>query len=168
IQSKRLAELGSAIFSEVAQWKKEVQERGVDVIDLGIGSPDRPPSPKVMQVLAEAAMNPRMYGYPTSEGSLTFREAVARWYKHRFGVELDPEREIVTLMGSQDGLAHLALAVTDPGDTVMVPDPGYPIYSASLVLAGVKPYFLQLRAENDFLPNLEDIPEETARKAKFI
>lgn len=168
IQSKRLAELGSAIFSEMAQWKKEVQERGVDVIDLGIGSPDRPPSPKVMQVLAEAAMNPRMYGYPTSEGSHAFREAVARWYKHRFGVELDPEREIVTLMGSQDGLAHLALAVTDPGDTVLVPDPGYPIYSASLVLAGVKPYFLPLRAENDFLPKLEDIPEETARKAKFI
>ncbi|MCZ8516397.1 aminotransferase class I/II-fold pyridoxal phosphate-dependent enzyme [Paenibacillus filicis] len=167
-QSKRLAELGSAIFSEVAQWKREVSAQGVDVIDLGIGSPDRPPSPRVMQVLAEAVQNPKLYGYPTSEGSLAFRQAVARWYKHRFGVELNAEDEIVTLMGSQDGLAHLAMAITDPGDTVLVPDPGYPIYSASLVLAGVKPYYMPLRAENDFLPRLEDIPELVAREARFI
>ncbi|MCZ8519372.1 MULTISPECIES: aminotransferase class I/II-fold pyridoxal phosphate-dependent enzyme [Paenibacillus] len=167
-QSKRLAELGSAIFSEVAQWKKEVQEQGVDVIDLGIGSPDRGPSERVRAALAAAVNDPGQYGYPTSEGSLPFREAVAKWYRHRFGVELDSEREVVTLMGSQDGLAHLAMAVTDPGDTVMVPDPGYPIYAASLVLAGVEPYFLPLRAENGFLPNFGDIPEETARRAKFI
>ncbi|AEI45302.1 aminotransferase class I/II-fold pyridoxal phosphate-dependent enzyme [Paenibacillus mucilaginosus] len=167
-QSKRLAELGSAIFSEVAQWKREVQAGGVDVIDLGIGSPDRGPSDRVRAALAEAVSDPGQYGYPTSEGSLLFRQTVAKWYRHRFGVELDPEREVVTLMGSQDGLAHLAMAVTDPGDTVMVPDPGYPIYAASLVLAGVEPYFLPLRAENGFLPQLGEIPEETARRAKFI
>ncbi|WP_010496982.1 aminotransferase class I/II-fold pyridoxal phosphate-dependent enzyme [Paenibacillus elgii] len=167
-ESKRLAELGSAIFSEMAAWKKEVTARGVDVIDLGIGSPDRAPSARVMEALTRAVNDPGMYGYPTSEGSAQFRQTVARWYAHRFGVALDPEEEIVTLMGSQDGLAHLAMAVTDPGDTVMVPDPGYPIYSASLVLAGVQPYYMPLRADNGFLPKLEDIPEEVARQAKFM
>ncbi|TVY07687.1 LL-diaminopimelate aminotransferase [Paenibacillus cremeus] len=168
LRSNRLAELGSAIFSEMAAWKKEVMDRGVDVIDLGIGSPDRPPSARVIQALQEAVADPSVYGYPTSEGSLPFRQTVAKWYKHRFGVELNPETEIVTLMGSQDGLAHLALSVTDPGDIVMVPDPGYPIYSASLVIAGVTPYFLPLREENDFLPDLEQIPHEVASKAKFM
>ncbi|MCM3268234.1 aminotransferase class I/II-fold pyridoxal phosphate-dependent enzyme [Paenibacillus elgii] len=167
-ESKRLAELGSAIFSEMAAWKREVTARGVDVIDLGIGSPDRAPSARVMEALTRAVNDPGMYGYPTSEGSAQFRQTVARWYAHRFGVTLDPEEEIVTLMGSQDGLAHLAMAVTDPGDTVMVPDPGYPIYSASLVLAGVQPYYMPLRADNGFLPKLEDIPEEVARQAKFM
>ncbi|KEQ23675.1 aminotransferase class I/II-fold pyridoxal phosphate-dependent enzyme [Paenibacillus tyrfis] len=167
-ESKRLAELGSAIFSEMAAWKKEVMARGVDVIDLGIGSPDRAPSARVMEALTRAVNDPGLYGYPTSEGSAQFRQTVARWYAHRFGVTLDPENEIVTLMGSQDGLAHLAMAVTDPGDVVMVPDPGYPIYSASLVLAGVQPYYMPLRADNDFLPKLEDIPKEVARQAKFM
>lgn len=166
--SKRLAELGSAIFSEVGEWKREAEARGVDVIDLGIGSPDKPPSPRVMAVLAEAVADPSAYGYPTSEGSLRFRQTVARWYAHRFGVSLDPQREIVTLMGSQDGLAHLAMAVADPGDTALVPDPGYPIYAASLVLAGVTPAFVPLRAENGFLPRLDEIPERTAKEAKFI
>ncbi|GAA4837180.1 aminotransferase class I/II-fold pyridoxal phosphate-dependent enzyme [Paenibacillus vulneris] len=167
-QSKRLSHLGSAIFSEMAQWKQEVMSRGTDVIDLGIGSPDRPPSERVIQAMEQAVRKPEVYGYPTSEGSPAFRQAVARWYQHRFQVSLNPETEIVALMGSQDGLSHLAMAVADPGDLAMVPDPGYPIYSASLVLAGVEPYFLPLREENGFLPKLEEIPEEVARKAKFI
>lgn len=167
-QSKRLSQLGSAIFSEMAQWKEEVRANGLDVIDLGIGSPDRPPSERVIKAMEQAVRKPEVYGYPTSEGSPAFRQAVARWYKHRFQVDLDPETEIVALMGSQDGLAHLAMAVADPGDVAMVPDPGYPIYSASLVLAGVEPYALPLREENDFLPKLQDIPEEAAQKAKFI
>ncbi|MCS7460819.1 LL-diaminopimelate aminotransferase [Paenibacillus doosanensis] len=167
-QSKRLSRLGSAIFSEMAQWKEEVKRSGMDVIDLGIGSPDRPPSEKVIRALEQAVRKPEVYGYPTSEGSPAFRGAVARWYKYRFGVALDPDTEIVTLMGSQDGLAHLAMAVADPGDLAMVPDPGYPIYSASLVLAGVEPYLLPLREENGFLPRLDEIPEEAARRAKFI
>ena len=168
LESSRLSRMGSAIFSEVAEWKREVAARGMDVIDLGIGSPDRPPSPAVMRALEEAVRDPSMYGYPSSEGSLAFRETVARWYKHRFGIGLDPEQEIVTLMGSQDGLAHLAMAITDPGDEALVPDPGYPIYAASLVLAGVEPVLMPLRSENGFLPVLADIPEETARRAKFM
>lgn len=168
IGSSRLQLLGSAIFSEVAGWKREAAAKGLDIIDLGIGSPDRPPSARVMEALAKAASNPGNYGYPTSEGSLVFRSAVSRWYDYRFGVRLDPETEVTTLMGSQDGLAHLAMAVADPGDVAIVPDPGYPIYSASLVLAGVTPYLLPLRADNGFLPRLNEIPEETAARAKFI
>jgi LL-diaminopimelate aminotransferase len=166
--SKRLNQLGSAIFTEVAEWKDQVRKQGVDVIDLGIGSPDQPPSPKVVEALVNAVNNPANYGYPSSEGSVPFRQTVARWYKHRFSVELDPNHEILALMGSQDGLAHLAMALADPGDIALVPDPGYPIYSASLVLAGVSPYTVPLRKENNFLPNLDEIPLEVAEKAKFI
>lgn len=166
--SSRLQRLGSAIFAEVAEWKREAAAAGRDMIDLGIGSPDRPPSERVMATLEGAVRNPANYGYPTSEGTPAFRAAVARWYDYRFGVKLDPETEVTTLMGSQDGLAHLAMAVADPGDTAIVPDPGYPIYAASLVLAGVVPHLLPLREENGFLPRLRDIPEETAAAAKFI
>lgn len=168
VPSSRLNRLGSAVFAELAEWKREAARLGIDVIDLGIGSPDRPPSPRVMAALEAAVRNPLAYGYPSSEGGLRFRTQVARWYAHRFGVELDPEREVLTLMGSQDGLAHLALALTEPGDAAFVPDPGYPIYAAGLAMAGVEPIPLALAAENGFLPKLEEIPEEQARRAKFI
>lgn len=166
--SSRLDRMGSAVFAELAEWKREAARQGLDMIDLGIGSPDRPPSPKVMAALAAAVQNPQLYGYPSSEGGLRFRTQVARWYAYRFGVELDPEREVLTLMGSQDGLAHLALALAEPGEAAFVPDPGYPIYAAGLALAGVEPYPLALTADNGFLPKLEDIPEEQAKRAKFI
>lgn len=167
-ESKRLAELGSAIFSEVAQWKREVIAQGKDVIDLGIGSPDRGPSERVRRALSEAALDPTLYGYPGTEGTLEFRQTVAEWYDYRFKVKLDPETEVVALMGSQDGLSHLALAVTDPGDVAIVPNPGYPIYAASLVIAGVTPYLVPLRAEHDYLPQLDQIPVEVLKQAKFM
>ncbi|NDI35826.1 aminotransferase class I/II-fold pyridoxal phosphate-dependent enzyme [Chengkuizengella sediminis] len=166
--SNRLNNLGSAIFTELAEWKEQVIKSGIDVIDLGIGSPDLPPSAKVIRKLHEAIDNPNDYGYPMSEGSLEFREAVAKWYHYRFNVVLDAKSEILTLMGSQDGLAHLAMAICNPGDIVLVPDPGYPIYSASLELAGVKPYLVPLREENDFLPQLEKIPDSILKQAKFM
>ncbi len=166
--SKRLGQLGSAIFAEVAEWKREVMGQGVDVIDLGIGSPDRPPSDRIRRALSDAVSDPNLYGYPTSEGSPAFRQTVARWYRHRFGVELDPAEEILTLMGSQDGLAHLAMALADPGDICLVPDPGYPIYSASLAIAGVEAYTMPLRESNGFLPNLAEIPGDVAARAKFM
>jgi LL-diaminopimelate aminotransferase len=166
--SKRLKQLGSAIIAEVAEWKQQVKSQGIDVIDLGIGSPDQPPSPKVVDALINAVRNPMNYGYPASEGSLPFRQTVARWYKHRFAVELDPNNEILALMGSQDGLAHLAMAIADPGDIALVPDPGYPIYSASLVLAGVTAHTMPLRAENNFLAEIDAIPLEIAQQAKFM
>lgn len=166
--SERLAKLGNAIFSEVAAWRREAEQRGLDVIDLGIGSPDKPPAESVRRTLAAAALREDMYGYPTSEGSLAFRRAAAEWLKFRFGVDIDPETEITVLMGSQDGLAHLALAVTNPGDLAIVPDPGYPIYSAGLAIAGVEAYPAALREENHYLFDLEAIPEEVARRAKMI
>ncbi|MEI7026009.1 aminotransferase class I/II-fold pyridoxal phosphate-dependent enzyme [Paenibacillus sp. y28] len=166
--SQRLGRLGSAIFAEVGAWKNEAAARGLEVIDLGIGSPDRPPSARVMAALAQAVQRPDVYGYPSSEGSQAFRETVARWFTHRFGVALDPAEEIVALMGSQDGLSHLALSITDPGDLALVPDPGYPIYAASLELAGVQPYFMPLTEPNGFLPRLDEIPQEVADQAKFI
>lgn len=166
--SKRLAGLTSAIFTEMNRRKREVQARGMHVIDLGIGSPDQPPSPLVIEALTKAVQNPENYGYPTSEGSIRFRETTARWYRHRFGVGLDPEHEILSLMGSQDGLAHLAQAWIDPGDVVLVPDPGYPIYFASVTLAGGEIYPLPLREENSFLPDFSNIPDEIKRRAKLM
>jgi LL-diaminopimelate aminotransferase len=166
--AKRLSGLTSAIFTEMNRRKRIIQARGMEVIDLGIGSPDQPPSPLVMEALTRAVQNPDNYGYPTSEGSVRFRETTARWYRHRFGVELDPECEVLSLMGSQDGLAHLAQAWVNPGDVVLVPDPGYPIYFASVTLAGGEVYPLPLREENNFLPDLSNIPTEIKNRAKLM
>lgn len=166
--SDRLNRLGSAIFSEVAEWKRNAAARGLELIDLGIGSPDGPPTPRVMEALGHAVRNPALYGYPTSEGSPEFRRTVVDWYAFRFGVELDPAAEVTALMGSQDGLSHLAMAVANPGDTAIVPDPGYPIYSASLVLAGVEAYPVPLLESNGFLPDLEAIPEQVLDSSSFM
>lgn len=165
--SKRLEKLSSAIFTEMAIRKREVAER-MQVIDLGIGSPDKPPAIYLRERLAEAVKSPDVYGYPGSEGSPRFREQVAKWYQFRFGVELDPLTEVHSLMGSQDGLAHMAMAWADPGDVVLVPDPGYPIYAGSVYLAGAELYPMPLRAENQFLPDLEAIPHEIRQRAKFM
>ncbi|WP_068776437.1 aminotransferase class I/II-fold pyridoxal phosphate-dependent enzyme [Paenibacillus sp. FJAT-26967] len=166
--SKRIGSLGSAIFAEVAQWRREAEEKGMEVIDLGIGSPDLPPSPKVMKALSEAVLSPQAYGYPGSEGTPEFRRAAAGWMQRRFGVEVDPDREVLALLGSQDGLAHLAMSLCDPGDTALVPDPGYPIYAASLVLAGVEPILLPLKESAGFLPQLDQIPPHIADQASFL
>lgn len=167
-RSGRLSALGSAIFAEIAQWKEEALQEGIDVIDLSIGSPDLPPAPIIREALSQAALQSGQYAYPTSQGSVAFRHKAAEWLHWRFGAELCPDRELVALMGSQDGLAHLALAVTNPGDAVLVPDPGYPIYAAALALAGVEAIKVPLRAENGFLPDLDAITPEEWRRARFI
>ncbi|WP_036725048.1 aminotransferase class I/II-fold pyridoxal phosphate-dependent enzyme, partial [Paenibacillus forsythiae] len=117
---------------EVAGWKAEAAAGGHDLIDLGIGSPDRGPSPEIRRVLSESVLREDSYSYPSSEGGMAFRSKASEWMNYRFGVTVDPEKELLTLMGSQDGLAHLALAVCNPGDVAIVPDPGYPIYSGAL------------------------------------
>ncbi|WP_141504011.1 aminotransferase class I/II-fold pyridoxal phosphate-dependent enzyme [Paenibacillus luteus] len=167
-RSERLSQLGSSIFAEVAAWKLSALESGLDIIDLGIGSPDQPPSPAVRQALSEAALRADMYAYPATKSGLPFRQHAAKWMKHRFDVELDPASEIVTLLGSQDGLAHLAMALCDPGDTVLLPNPGYPIYTASLALAGVEAVLMPLREENDYMPDLEAISDTDWDRATFI
>lgn len=165
--SKRLNHLSADIFSEMEARKREVAKTRT-VYDLSIGSPDQQPDEKLLQTLIHAIQQPTAFRYPLSDGTAAFREEVARWYQHRFGVELKPDGEVHSLMGSQDGLAHFALAWTDPGDIVLVPDPGYPIYEGSIHLAGAVPYRMPLRAENEFLPKLTDIPEEIAARATFM
>ncbi|MGN7469451.1 aminotransferase class I/II-fold pyridoxal phosphate-dependent enzyme [Brevibacillus sp. SAFN-007a] len=165
--SRRLQNLSAAIFSEMAARKKEVAQKR-PVYDLSIGSPDQPPEGRLLATLLDAVQQPGAFGYALSEGTAAFRQEVARWYRYRFGVELAPDGEVHSLMGSQDGLAHFAWAWTDPGDMVLVPDPGYPIYEGSVHLAGAIPYRMPLRAENGYLPKLADIPEEIAARSKFM
>ncbi|MDT3424924.1 LL-diaminopimelate aminotransferase [Paenibacillus forsythiae] len=167
-RADKLSSLGSSIFQEVAGWKAEAAAGGHDLIDLGIGSPDRGPSPEIRRVLSESVLREDSYSYPSSEGGMAFRSKASEWMNYRFGVTVDPEKELLTLMGSQDGLAHLALAVCNPGDVAIVPDPGYPIYSGALAIAGVTPWPLPLRSGNGFLPDLDSIPEEVLERAAFI
>lgn len=167
-RSDKLSHLGSSIFAEVAEWKEQARKSGLGVIDLGIGSPDQAPAPEIREALSAAVLRDDSYSYPASKGSANFREQAAKWMNWRFGVEVDPEEELVSLMGSQDGLAHLALAVCNPGDLAIVPDPGYPIYAGSLAIAGVKAWPLPLLADKDFLPDLDSIPEDVWQKAVFI
>lgn len=167
-RSDRLDRLGSAIFAEVAEWKAEALRQGTDVIALDIGSPDRPPSPEIMEALSKAALRPELYRYPGTQGSAKFRETAAAWFERRFGVSLDPRGELLSLMGTQDGLAHLALAVTNPGDCVLLPDPGYPVYQAGLAVAGVEAIHLPLTEENGYLPDFDAVPEAAWDKIKFM
>lgn len=165
--AKRIRNLGTGIFSEMEAHKRVVEARGVKVINLGVGSPDRPPAPHIIAALHRAIDEPTNYRYPLT-GLPRLHQAIAAWYRRRFGVDLDPQSEVLVLMGSQDGLAHLALAYLEEGDLALVPDPGYPIYAGSILLAGGEIYPLPLLAENDFLPDLEAIPEEVAGKAKLL
>ena len=168
VRARKLDRLGSAIFSEVAGWKREAQEQGLRVISLDIGSPDRPPDEKLREVLASSSLRSDAYRYPGTEGTAAFRETVAKWFGHRFGVELDWRNEILSLMGTQDGLAHLPLAVADPGDAALLPDPGYPVYGAGLAVAGVEPVPLPLLEENGYLPDFEAVPQTVWDKVKFM
>lgn len=164
---KRLERLAAAVFTIMDEARKRALAAGTDVINLSIGSPDLPPAPHVVEALAAGVRNPGSYGYPMRDLP-AFREAVARWYANRFGVTLDPENQVLGLTGSQEGLAHIAQAVTDPGDLVLVPDPGYPIYSAGPVLAGADLFPVPLTAGGGYLPDLEALPDEVKRRARLL
>ncbi|MFZ3171648.1 MAG: LL-diaminopimelate aminotransferase [Carboxydocellales bacterium] len=166
--AQRMEKLSTGIFSEMEAHKRMVEAEGLKVINLGIGSPDQPPGEHIKAALIKGINKDENYRYPVFEGRLDVRAAVARWYLGRFGVKLDPEQEVLLLMGSQDGLAHLAWAYINPGDIALVPDPGYPIYSASILLAGGEIYPMPLLEERRFLPDLAAIPESVARKAKMM
>ncbi|MFC5402748.1 aminotransferase class I/II-fold pyridoxal phosphate-dependent enzyme [Cohnella soli] len=167
-RSRRIDRLGSAIFAEVAGWKQTARDKGMAVINLDIGSPDLPPSESLRDVLSTASLRADVYRYPGTEGTAGFRAKVAEWFAFRFGVLLDSETEILSLMGTQDGLAHLPLAISDPGDAALLPDPGYPVYGAGLAVAGVEPIPLPLLAENGYLPDFEAIPQAVWDKIKFM
>ena len=167
VTSKMADSFQTGIFSELAQRKKEKLAQGLEMIDLSVGSPDLPPPPFVMEELAKNILDPKQYGY-TLGGSDEFHEAVAYYYQHRFQVKLDAKKEILLLMGSQDGLVHLPMTFANPGDLILVPDPGYTAYEAGVNLAGAKLYPMPLRKEHGFLPNLKEIPEEVAQQAKIM
>jgi LL-diaminopimelate aminotransferase len=166
--AERLKRLPPYLFAEIDRQKKEARARGMDLVDLGIGDPDLPTPPHVIEALHRAARDPKNHRYPDYEGLLTFREAAAAWYRARFGVALDPATEVLTLIGSKEGTAHMPLAFVNPGDVVLVPDPGYPVYAAGTWFAGGEPYFLPLRAERQFLPDLDAIPPDILRRARML
>lgn len=156
-----------SIFQEVANRKHEAIKSGIDVIDLSVGSPDFPPPSFVVDTLVKYAKDTSKYGY-TLTGIPEFHDAVCHFYKQRYSVDLDAENEVLQLMGSQDGLAHLAKAFINPGEYVLVPDPGYPIYEDNVTLAGGMVYPMPLLAENKFLPKLDEIPSEILEKTRMM
>jgi LL-diaminopimelate aminotransferase len=166
--AKRLSRLPPYLFVEISQKIAELQAKGKDVINFGVGDPDLPTPSHIIEKLCQAAHDPANHRYPETGGSLELREAIADWYAGRFGVELDPAREVLPLVGSKEGIGHMALCVMDPGDLALVPDPGYPPFSMGTILAGGEPYFMPLKEENDFLPDFEAIPDGVADKAKLM
>ncbi|MDP7077997.1 MAG: LL-diaminopimelate aminotransferase [Desulfobacterales bacterium] len=167
-KSNRLASLPPYLFKEIDRQKEEVRQRGVDVIDLGVGDPDLPTPIHIIEALNQAALNPQNHRYPSYSGMDEFNQAVARWYKRRFTVNLDAEKEVVTLIGSKEGIAHIPLAFINPGDWALVPSPCYPVYPTGVQFAGGNPYFMDLLKENDFLPDLDAVPVEMAKNAKLM
>jgi LL-diaminopimelate aminotransferase len=167
-QASRLQSLPPYVFAELDRMKQEQIKKGVDVISLGIGDPDLPTPPHIIAALAEGAADPANHQYPSYEGMLGFRKAAADWYRSRFGVALDPATEVLTLIGSKEGIGHLPLAFVGPGDAVLVPDPAYPVYQSGTLFAGGTPYMMPLTPEHGFLPDLAAIPSEVLRKAKIL
>ena len=167
-KAERLKKLPPYLFKELDRQKEEVRARGVDIIDLGVGDPDLPTAPHIIEALQKAAADPQNHRYPSYSGMDRFNAAVAAWYQRRFGVQLDPSGEVVTLIGSKEGLAHLPLAFIDSGDLALVPSPAYPVYDIAVQFAGGQSVFMDLRRENGFLPDLGSIPPETARRARLL
>jgi LL-diaminopimelate aminotransferase len=167
-KAKRINELPPYLFAEIDRRKREALSRGVDLIDLGIGDPDIPTPSVIVEKLMESASKPVNHRYPNSSGMAEFREAVANWYKTRFGVNLEPTKEVVSLIGSKEGIGNMAVAFVDPGEVVLVASPCYPVYHIGTAFNGGKNYFLPLKKENAFLPDLDGIPPEIARQAKLL
>jgi LL-diaminopimelate aminotransferase len=167
-QAQRLLQLPPYLFAELDRLKQEQVKKGVDIISLGIGDPDLPTPPHIIAALAKAAADPANHQYPSYEGMLSFRKAAADWYRSRFGVELKPATEVLSLIGSKEGIGHLMLAFVNPGDVVLVPDPAYPVYQAGTLFAGGEPYALPLTPARKFLPDLAAIPADILRRAKIL
>lgn len=166
--SQRLTALPPYLFKELDRVRDEVKARGVDIIDLGVGDPDRPTPPHIIAALKKAAENPANHQYPLYSGMNTFREEVASWYARRHNVELDPATEVCSLIGSKEGIAHFPLVFVNPGDVVLVPEPAYPVYNSGTLFSGGRPFFMPLLEKNGFKPDLAAIPENILEKAKII
>lgn len=167
-KANRINELPPYLFAEIDRRKRAALARGVDLIDLGVGDPDIPTPTIIVETLVESASKPANHRYPNSSGLPEFRQAVAGWYRKRFNVQLDPEKEVVSLIGSKEGIGNMAVAFVDPGDVVLVSSPCYPVYHIGTAFNGGVNYFLPLKKENRFLPDLDSIPAQVAKKAKLL
>lgn len=167
-KTARLKALPPYLFIEIDKKKRALMAAGKDVINLGVGDPDLPTHKFIIDEMAKAIYDPKNHRYPFDEGVPAFRQAASAFMKKRFGVEVDMDKEVLTTIGSKDGIAHLPLAVVNPGDVVLVPQPGYPVYNSGALFAGGVPHVMPLLEKNDFLPDLEAIPEDVRRKAKLI
>jgi len=164
----RIKTLPPYLFAAIDKMKQAAIARGVDIINLGIGDPDLPTPEPIVESLAQAARNPKHHQYPSYEGMLAFRQAVAEWYQRRFGVKLDPADEVLTLIGSKEGIGHIHLAFVNPGDVVLVPSPGYPVYPVATSFSGGISHLMPLTKANGFLPDLQAIPKDVAKVAKLM
>ncbi|MFD3449791.1 LL-diaminopimelate aminotransferase [Microbacteriaceae bacterium 4G12] len=165
--AKRMQAFQPSIFSQLVAYKNKKISEGCDIIDLSIGNPDMPTPSFVVNALSTAANDPTNYGYSLT-GTDEFNEAVATYYEENYHASLDAANDVLLLMGSQDGLVHLPMVFANPGDIILVPDPGYTAYATGIAMAGAAPYFMPLHKENDFLPDLQAIPEEVAKQAKMM
>jgi len=166
--AERLNKLPPYLFVEINRKIAELRAQGKDVVNFGVGDPDLPTPSHIVERLCRAAHDPANHGYPETDGLLELRQAIAAWYEGRFGVGLDPAKEVLPLIGSKEGIGHIALCFINPGDLALIPDPGYPPYSLGTILAGGEPYLMPLKEENDFLPDFETIPDGVADKAKLM
>jgi len=166
--ASRIKHLPPYLFASIDMMKQEAVKKGMDIIDLSIGDPDIPTPGPIIRAMKKAVENPLHHRYPSYEGLLSYREAVARWYKKRFNAKLDPRTEVLSLIGSKEGIGHIPLAFVNPGDVVLVPSPGYPVYPIGTLFAGGESYMMPLREENNFLPDLNRIPKGILKKAKLI
>src|SRR5438046_7796232 len=166
--AKRLGRIPPCLFPEIDRKVQEKKRAGIDVISLGIGDPDMSTPGRIVSVLQEVASEPSNHRYPSYFGLPELREAIARWYSERSGIELDPGTEVLPTLGSKDGISHAPLALVDPGDIVLAPDPGYTVYVTGALMAGAEPYTMALKPENDWLPDLDAIPDEEARRAGLM
>lgn len=166
--SQRLKSIPPYVFAEIDKKRQAAIAAGVDVINLGIGDPDQPTPRHIVEAMHDALENPANHHYPPFGGTKEFKEAIATWCKKRFGFDLDPVNEITSLIGSKEGLHNTIMAFIDKGDINIIPDPAYPVYRTSTILAGGEPYYMPLTPENNFIPDLDAIPEAVLKKAKLL
>jgi LL-diaminopimelate aminotransferase len=167
-KADRLRKLPPYLFKEIDRKKTELRAKGMDLVDLSIGDPDLPTPAHIIEAMKKAVADSINHRYPSYSGMLEFRAAVGEWYKKRFSVDLDPEKEVLTLIGSKEGIAHLPLAFINPGDVSLVPSPGYPVYKVATVFSGGESYPMPLFREKGFLPDLDAIPADVVRRAKVM
>jgi len=165
--AKRMDRFGEGIFSRLAERKKQMLRQGDEVVDLSIGTPNIPPAKHILAALTEAVQDPGNYVYAINDQTALLA-AVSQWYERRYGVTVDPRTEVLSLQGSQEGLAHIALSIIDEGDLVLVPDPCYPIFADGPLLAGAELYYMPQKKEHNYVIQLTEIPEEAAKRAKFM